>query len=191
MNMHRPRDRSHYERFSAWHASFYRSVEATSVTPFSPRAIDRGIAGVTVSLARHGWRNLTPSASAVQMRLERGRVDFVADAIAARAADHNRDLSKSEQEELRASTRGRVADLLDDWVKIADRKNNTRAGLRYQKFEPGNDAILLRDPLSPDLDGISPEERRFKANRSMRDVELSVNLWAKTLDGHDVDAETE
>lgn len=191
MNMHRPRDRSHYERFAAWHSSFYRSVEATSVTPFSPRAIDRGIAGVAVSLARHGNRTLTPSANAVQMRLERGRVDFVADTIAARAADHNRDLSKSEQEELRQNTRGRVADLLDDWAKIADRKNNTRAGLRYQKYEPGNDAILLRDPLSPDLDGISPEERRFKANRSMRDVELSVNLWAKTLDGHDVDAETE
>lgn len=191
MNMHRPRDRSHYERFSAWHASFYRSVEATSVTPFSPRAIDRGIAGVVVSLARHGSRNLTPSGSAVQMRLERSRVDFVADAIAARAADHNRDLSKAEREELRQSTRGRVADLLDDWVKIADRKNNTRAGLRYQKFEAGNDAILLRDPLSPDLDGISSEERRFKAHRSMRDVELSVNLWAKTLDGYEVDAENE
>jgi hypothetical protein len=123
--------------------------------------------------------------------MERGRVDFVADALAARAADHHRDLSTSEQEELRASTRGRVADLLDDWVKIADRKNHTRAGLRYQKFEPGNDAILLRDPLSPDLDGISPEERRFKANRSMRDVEQSVNLWARTLDGHDVEAEGE
>ena len=44
LNVHRPRDRSHYERFEAWHESFYRAVEATSVTPFSPRAIDRGIA---------------------------------------------------------------------------------------------------------------------------------------------------
>ena len=191
MNMHRPRDRSHYERFAAWHASFYRSVEATSVTPFSPRAIDRGIAGVSVSLARHGWRGLTPSSSAVQMRLERGRVDFVADALAARAAEHNRDLSKAEQEELRASTRGRVADLLDDWVKLADRKYNTRAGLKYQKADPGADAFLLRDPLSPDLDGLSPEERRFRAHRSMRDVELSVNLWARTLDGNEVEAESE
>ena len=36
LNVHRPRDRSHYERFAAFHESFYRSVEATSVTPFSP-----------------------------------------------------------------------------------------------------------------------------------------------------------
>lgn len=41
LNIHRPRDRSHYERFTAFHESFYRSVEATSVTPFSPRALDR------------------------------------------------------------------------------------------------------------------------------------------------------
>lgn len=45
-NVHRPRDRSCYERFEAFHASFHRAVEATSVTPFSPRAIDRGLAGV-------------------------------------------------------------------------------------------------------------------------------------------------
>jgi hypothetical protein len=38
LNIHRPRDRSHYERFAAWHDAFYRAVEATSVTPFSPRA---------------------------------------------------------------------------------------------------------------------------------------------------------
>ena len=45
LNIHKPRDRSHYERFAAYHESFYRSVEATSVTPFSPRALDRGLAG--------------------------------------------------------------------------------------------------------------------------------------------------
>ncbi len=59
LNIHRPRDRSHYERFFAWHSSFYRAVEATSVTPFSPRAIDRGIAAITVALARLGHAKMT------------------------------------------------------------------------------------------------------------------------------------
>ena len=27
LNIHKPRDRSHYERFAAYHASFYRNVE--------------------------------------------------------------------------------------------------------------------------------------------------------------------
>jgi hypothetical protein len=46
------RDRSHYERFVAYHQSLYRHVEPTSVTPFSPQARERGIRGVLVALAR-------------------------------------------------------------------------------------------------------------------------------------------
>src|ERR1700720_1092399 len=59
-NVHKPRDRSHYERFAAYHQSFYRSVEATSVTPFSPRALDRGLAGALIALARLGHSPMTP-----------------------------------------------------------------------------------------------------------------------------------
>ena len=52
LNVHRPRDRSHYERFEAI-ASFYRAVEATSVTPFAPRALDRALPAVVIALGRH------------------------------------------------------------------------------------------------------------------------------------------
>ena len=45
LNVHKPRDRSHYERFRHFHETFYRAVEVDSVTPFSPRALDRGFAG--------------------------------------------------------------------------------------------------------------------------------------------------
>src|SRR5205807_7282353 len=81
LNVHKPRDRSHYERFEAWHASFYRSVEATSVTPFSPRALDRGLAAVTVALARHGNSNLTAPRQAAGILNQRGRLEFVAQAM--------------------------------------------------------------------------------------------------------------
>jgi ATP-dependent helicase YprA (DUF1998 family) len=33
LNMHKPRDRMHLEHFKKFHETFYRSVEATSVTP--------------------------------------------------------------------------------------------------------------------------------------------------------------
>jgi hypothetical protein len=46
------RDRSHYERFTAYHQSLYRYVEPTSVTPFSPQARERGMRGVLIALAR-------------------------------------------------------------------------------------------------------------------------------------------
>ena len=66
LNIHKPRDRSHYERFAAYHESFYRSVEATSVTPFSPRALDRGLAGTLVALARQGHAPMTPPKGATR-----------------------------------------------------------------------------------------------------------------------------
>src|SRR6185503_16892907 len=46
------RDLSHYERFQSYHAALYRYVEAISVTPFSSRALDRGLRGVFAAMNR-------------------------------------------------------------------------------------------------------------------------------------------
>src|ERR1019366_192348 len=51
-NWARPRDLSHYERFAHYHETFYKHVEALSVTPFSARALDRGLSGTMVALMR-------------------------------------------------------------------------------------------------------------------------------------------
>src|SRR5438093_1564764 len=88
LNVHRPRDRSHYERFPAYHATFYRSVEATGVTPFSPRALDRGLAGTVVALARLGNPTLTPPLGATAITTERSNLDFVTQALTERARRH-------------------------------------------------------------------------------------------------------
>nr|CAD6612850.1 DNA helicase [Rhizobium sp. Khangiran2] len=52
-NANKARDRSRYETFTNWHQSLYRDVEATSVTPFAPRARDRAIHAVLVAIVRH------------------------------------------------------------------------------------------------------------------------------------------
>jgi hypothetical protein len=52
-NANKARDRSHYETFMTWHQCLYREVEATSVTPFAPRARDRALHAPLVALARH------------------------------------------------------------------------------------------------------------------------------------------
>lgn len=52
-NPGKPRDRSHYEHFRAYHEAFYRHVEPTSVTPFSLPVLDRALHAVLVILARH------------------------------------------------------------------------------------------------------------------------------------------
>lgn len=52
LNWARPRDLSHFETFEHFHATFYRHVEALSVTPFAPRSLDRGLSAVLASLVR-------------------------------------------------------------------------------------------------------------------------------------------
>src|SRR5215217_1652997 len=63
----RPRDISHYERFNHDHATFYRQVEPLSVTPFSAGAVERGLAGVLVSLVRHRGAALGANKAAGQV----------------------------------------------------------------------------------------------------------------------------
>ena len=48
----RIRDRSHYERFKAFHSVFYKEVEPSGVTPFAKPVIDRTIHALLVILAR-------------------------------------------------------------------------------------------------------------------------------------------
>ena len=60
----RPRDLSHYETFEHYHATFYKHVEAQSVTPFAPRALDRGLTGAMVSLLRLDNTSLNPNTGA-------------------------------------------------------------------------------------------------------------------------------
>lgn len=53
----RPRDRSHYEGFQAYHQALYRAVEPTTVTPYSAPARDRTLHAGLVLALRHamGW----------------------------------------------------------------------------------------------------------------------------------------
>jgi hypothetical protein len=76
LNIHKPRDRSHYERFAAYHQSIYRSVEATRVTRFSPRSLGRGLAGTQVALARLGYGPMTPLRGAGEILKERPNLEF-------------------------------------------------------------------------------------------------------------------
>ena len=184
LNIHRPRDRSHYERFAAYHESFYRNVEATSVTPFSPRALDRGLAGTLVALARQGHSPMTPPKGATEILDEQERLDFAINALADRARSHNRELSDEELQRCSDRVRLRAKDLLDEWNRMAKEMRDVGGSLQYQR-ESGNASPLLHEFLHADLNNLPSHhpKMKFRANRSMRDVEPSVNLWLKTIDG--------
>jgi hypothetical protein len=181
LNVHKPRDRSHYERFESYHASFYRAVEATSVTPFSPRALDRALPAALIGLCRHGNGRMTPSLGASEIIPLRIALEEFAQQFARRAANHKNDFSHSEEQRLRDAVRARCISLLDDWLNIAEEFQYTNVKLKYQKWESGAGQRLLYDFLDSELQQLPPVRRRFRANRSMRDVEPSVDVTVKNL----------
>ena len=178
LNIHRPRDRSHYERFRLYHRTFYRSVEATSVTPFSPRALDRALAGALVGLCRHALTSMTPSKAAVNVGQNLAALQDLVRVFGQRAKVHDVEKStEAESSEDEAYVLNRAHALLADWVKVIHDKAKEGAGMNYQKFEGGpTQAPLIRDFLDSDLPNLDPAFLRFRANRSMRDVEPAVDI---------------
>ena len=108
-----------------------------------------------------------------------------------RARAHSKDLHADELDRLRLRVRDRCLDLLDSWAKEAQDYQQIGVGLQYNPQEAGGAKQLLYDFLSPDLNSLPPTNRKmkFRANRSLRDVEPAVNIWVKTLDNIDVEDE--
>jgi hypothetical protein len=90
-------------------------------------------------------------------------------------------MSPDDAEKLRLSVLARCKRLLDEWQNIADyyRRNNTK--LQYQRWEVAGAKRLLYDILDPELSDLRPEQRDFRAGRSMRDVEPAVDLAPRNL----------
>ncbi len=162
LNVHRPRDRMHFEQFGHFHDTFYRAVEATSVTPWSARALDRSLAAVVVAIARHLDPALTPSSA----------VDALANAPTVRAAVVAHLVGRAPDDIAGGKARlsASIETLLDDWIAIADAQIATGAGFSYDS-KPQR---LLHPPLDPVLANLDAAHRRFQAGWSMRDVEPGV-----------------
>jgi hypothetical protein len=181
LNLHKPRDRTHYEQFRAFHASFYRAVEPTSVTPFAPRALDRALAAVVVAAARHVNPDLSPSDAVVRLRDHPEAGEEVIAVIKRRAA------SAGLADEAIDRIVERTSELLESWIDVADEQTATGSGFTYDGS--GAQSRLLQRPLDPDSTTLSDAHRRFEAGRSMRDVEHGVLLKAADPDGRPLSSE--
>ena len=168
----RPRDLSHYESFEHYHTTFYKHVEAQSVTPFAPRALDRGLTGTMVSLMRLSDDALNPNLGAEQMSTVANP-----EAQEAKKTLSDRAWKVSDKHEVKDTSERMLADRIDRWVKEA-----TRGGrqLGYQtEWGRGDIFALLRKPGAQRWDELS-------APMSMREVEPGVSLVmddAKLEDG--------
>ena len=188
LNAHKPRDRSHYERFRHYHETFYRAVEVASVTPFSARALDRGFSGALVGLARHAEAVLTPpngveQIATVRAAIERRLLDTFRERV-----DQQPFTDEAERDERLRSVQNRVVDLLDAWHTVVEDYHQAGVAVQYQRYELKNPSPLLREMLDKDFE--SEHHRKFRANRSLRDVEPVVDLFLRDLRGREIEAGT-
>jgi hypothetical protein len=174
-NVHKPRDRSHYERFAAYHESFYRFVEAQSLTPFSGPALERGLAGALVALARLGDPSMTAPTAAMDLGDHRKAAELAVKTIAARAGKVTRD------DLMAGALEARGRNLLDAWERLIDEAKAGAARRSYSRFDQDRSAgkPLLRTALDDDRPAEGTDDAKFVAATSMRDVEPSVHLWVE------------
>lgn len=159
----RPRDLSHYETFEHYHSTFYKHVEAQSVTPFSPRAMDRGLTGALISVARLTDDEFNPNKGAGALdRTDKEAIKHAAGILVDRAWNVTQE---SKMKDL-ASTE--IKSRVDEWCSEAKKGGRT---LAYEKKGPGKDTMvaLLKTP------GIKAWDD-FTVPMSMREVEPGVRL---------------
>ena len=158
----RPRDLSHYETFEHYHATFYQHVEAQSVTPFSPRALDRGLTGAMLSIMRHTYDPFAANDGAGAMNSpSRPEMLETIGAVAVRSWEVTEDSGK------KALTEAEMKSRADDWANEAGVGGRT---LVYQKHGAGPTAYpLLSTP------GIK-SWTDWTVPMSMREVEPGVRL---------------
>ena len=176
LNLYKPRDRSHYERFQAYHESFYREVEAASVTPFSARAVDRGLAGLVVGLARHLGPRMAPSEAVVRIgkpgadELEQRIIEL----LTARALAHRDGVPKAVADSLKE----RVANLVIHWKELVEQVQEAGQPMKYSPWEtPKNYPALLSTAVDEHVGEFAEDFARFTAPTSMRDVEPGIHVW--------------
>ena len=157
-NWARPRDLSHYETFAHYHASFYRHVEPLSVTPYSERALDKGLTGVLVAAVRHGDAEWNPNAGARALDRPDPRLSAHVAAMAERAESVTGEVKVGYLVKAMAEKR------LDAW----DRETALRPDLSYAK-RGADDVPLLWKPEAGDWD-------MWTCPNSLRDTEVQANL---------------
>jgi hypothetical protein len=164
----------HYEQFRAFHKSFYRAVEATSVTPFSTRALDRALAAMMVAAIRHFEPNLTPNDAAANVEQHDVAFAALAGAVRSKMVDGG-----ASQQDVDRCLR-RLEALKAAWIGIADAQTIGGDPFKYANEQPVR--RLLQDPLSQQAN-MAPERRLFIAGRSMRDTEPVALLRLRTPTG--------
>ena len=160
-NQSKSRDRSHYEKFFQYHGSFYRFVEATSITPFSSRARDRALQALYVILCRYMIPSLKSDSDAINFDRRIPELNNIRKYI----IDYVKTVDPDECDGLICD----LAEIEAEW----ERKTSKRSGeLKYRHTKNFQQDIFLFEPEYK-------EDSRFRVLNAMRSVETMVKVIVK------------
>ena len=161
-NPYRPRDFSHYENFTGYHAEINRFVEGTTATPFSERARDRVLHALIITAIRLGDPDMSTNDAANKiLTLDNAEIEAVKKCIIDRL-----NIVKPEAQDKAGQE---IDGFIDFWKKQAKAGGdsfryyvpNTKKGKRLINMY-GND---------------NPSDSEKATLNSMRDVEKSSGMY--------------
>lgn len=159
-NWSRPRDLAHYEDFEHYHATFYKQVEALSVTPYTRRALDRGTTATFAAAVRNSEERFSRDMDAHDVPLDDPVVERIIQRLLARAESAAGERGRSYLQE-------RLNVVKDEWNRR--KTGTTRLGYRQTSFKKQQ----LRGLLEPAGEGPWDD---MTVGQSMRETEHEINL---------------
>lgn len=173
-NASRPRDLSHFEHFSSYHSALYRSVESTSVTPWSPRARDRALHAVLTAMIRHGVDNMRVETEAINFEPGNDQVREVIETIISRA-------TASYQAPDKDIINRQLETFVQHWKNRATQQSNEHKKLKYFHSPNPFKQNVSHDYLMRSAEEVfeDPMQVIWRVPNSMRSVEPSAwfTLW--------------
>lgn len=164
-NWSRPRDMAHFEQFRHYHETFYAQVEALSVTPYSDTAMERGLMGVLVSVARVSQRVLSAENGAGKLPSEMAVVQQLVDQMVDRAQ------AAADTPESADRMRLKLLQRLDRWH---DKAREAQGALYYERTPQNQVGWPML--ISPETKLPTQADRVFVVANSMREVQPEINL---------------
>ena len=156
----KPRDRSHYEDFVAYHKALYRHVEPGSVTPLALPARERALHAALVIAVRHG-AGLAGNAEAMHFEPGDERIRKAVDVLRERLADVEDESSR---------TASHLNELVEHWASRAAAARRKETGpLLYDGRAGGQFQALL-------CTFEEPKAQAWRTLNSMRHVDRECRV---------------
>jgi len=172
-NYMRPRDLSYFENFIQFHSTYHKLVESSTLTPFSKRARDRGLAGVFIALARLMSKDLSVDPQAFNTNYS--NIKKIVDLITEKILKRIRKINEEEYDD----AYGHLDSIVKKWENARQEfrswSTTEAATLKYRRgpFHKTNVAYLLNSSRD------AYNEHAFTIPESLREAESEILLYYK------------